>query len=227
MQNQSNPYPVKVDAKSIGLFETPIAYCQVNNAEQLIADLTTAVREKMQTTGGLNRSNIGAWHSDTNMLDWGGEPARKLAETATSVARRLSHFQEGSPDGYDWFVRMWANVTARGGLNTIHSHPGNLWAAVFYLDMGGADDNTDLGGSLYVEDPRFPMAAMRDPSLRLVGVNGQPQQYEVDLKLTRGNLVVFPAWLRHGVRPYRGEGERISIALNIDAQRKHDSGAAG
>jgi hypothetical protein len=27
--------------------------------------------------------------------------------------------------------------------------------------------------------------------------------------------VVFPSWLSHGVRPYRGTRERISIAINF------------
>jgi hypothetical protein len=28
-------------------------------------------------------------------------------------------------------------------------------------------------------------------------------------------LIVFPSWLSHGVRPYRGNGERVSIAINF------------
>ena len=30
-----------------------------------------------------------------------------------------------------------------------------------------------------------------------------------------GRLVMFPAWLLHQVRPYRGDAERISVALNL------------
>jgi uncharacterized protein (TIGR02466 family) len=30
-----------------------------------------------------------------------------------------------------------------------------------------------------------------------------------------GKMVIFPAWLMHGVRPYRGTAERISIAFNL------------
>jgi len=220
MPESGEPYPIKVEAQHLGLFETPVAYCNVSHGDSLLNDLESAIRRRMAESEGLNRSNIGSWHSDTDMLDWGGPAARKLAQTAISVARRMSHFLEGSADDFDWFVRMWANVTPPGGLNHVHAHPGNLWAAVLYLDMGGADTNTDLGGSLYLEDPRFPMAAMRETSLRLIGSQGQPQQYEVDFRLARGNLIVFPAWLRHGVRVYKGESERISIAMNIDARRK-------
>ena len=30
-----------------------------------------------------------------------------------------------------------------------------------------------------------------------------------------GALIVFPSWLSHGVCPYRGNRERISIAINF------------
>jgi hypothetical protein len=92
---------------------------------------------------------------------------------------------------------------------------------VLYLDMGDElESDEDVGGAFYVEDPRFPMAAMHNTAVRMIGVDGKPQQYEVEFKLERGKIVVFPAWLRHGVRPYSGKRERISIAMNIDARRK-------
>jgi uncharacterized protein (TIGR02466 family) len=30
-----------------------------------------------------------------------------------------------------------------------------------------------------------------------------------------GRLVMFPAWLLHQVRPYKGKAQRISIAFNL------------
>ena len=220
MNDSTDPYAVKVEAQHLGLFETPVAYSKLSEAEALINDLEKAIRQRKANSEGLSRSNIGSWHSDTDMLEWGGAAAGKLAQTAISIAKRMSHFQEGSADDFNWYVRMWANVTPAGGLNHVHAHPGNLWAAVLYLDLGGAEEDDSLGGSLYLEDPRFPLAAMKETSLRMLGSNGQPQQYEVDMRLQRGTLIVFPAWLRHGVRVYKGERERISIALNIDARRK-------
>jgi len=213
-------YDVKVKAQQLGLFETPVVYSELQGAEQLMADLESAIRDKQKIDTGVKRSNVGSWHSDTDMLDWGGAAAKQLENSAISVAKRMSHFLGGSADDLDWSVRMWANVTPRGGLNHIHAHPGNLWAAVLYLDMGKSSDDDDVGGNFYLEDPRFPMCAMRETALRMVGMNGQPQQYEVDFKLLRGNLIVFPAWLRHGVRPYTGSRERISVAMNIDAVRR-------
>ncbi len=198
-----------------------MAYCRLKEGETLLQELEQHIRENRAEAEGLSRSNIGGWHSDTDMLQWGGEAANRLAESAINIAKRMSHFQEASPEAYDWQLRMWANVTPPGGLNQPHAHPGNLWAAVLYLDMGDESDSSeDVGGAFYIEDPRFPMSAMHNTAVRMIGSDGKPQQYEVEFKLERGNIVVFPAWLRHGVRPYTGRRERISIAMNIDARRK-------
>lgn len=218
--SQSQNYEIKVKAQQMGLFETPVVYSELQGAEQLMTDLESSIRDQQKRDAGVQRSNWGSWHSDTDMLEWGGAAAKQLQSSAISVAKRMSHFLGGSADDLDWSARMWANVTPHGGQNHIHAHPGNLWAAVLYLDMGRSSDDDDVGGNFYLEDPRFPMCAMRETALRMVGSNGQPQQYEVDFKLVRGNLIVFPAWLRHGVRPYTGSRERISIAMNIDAVRR-------
>lgn len=224
MSKIKSDYNYKVQAQHVGLFETPVAYCRLNNCEPLLTDLEHTIRQHMASDDGLKRSNIGSWHSGTNMLQWGGEAAMKLAESAISIARRLTHFEESSAERYDWMVKMWANVTPAGGLNHLHAHPGNMWAAVLYIDLGDQDSAGDVGGAFYVEDPRFPMIAMRNTAARLISSDGKPQQYELEFKLTRGNLLVFPAWLRHGVRPYTGTRERISIAMNIDARPKPGGG---
>ncbi|PCJ26878.1 MAG: hypothetical protein COA96_04420 [SAR86 cluster bacterium] len=218
---KSTEFDFRVDAQHVGFFETPVAYTKLKGGETLMASLKASIRSKRLVDPGLVRSNIGGWHSDTDMLFWGGPAATKLAETAINIAKRMTHFQDSDVENYNWVARMWANVTSKGGLNHMHAHPGNLWAAVLYIDMGdeGSSPNSS-GGEFYIEDPRFPMSAMHNTAVRLIGSDGKPQQYQLELKVEKGNLILFPAWLRHGVRTYTGESERISIAINIDAQRK-------
>ena len=215
-------HALRVEAQPIGIFETPIAYGRLKDADEVMKELEVAIRKRKTISTGLSRSNLGGWHSESDMLEWGGLAAHKLAEAAVNIAKRMSYFKESSAEDRQWLVRMWANVTPEGGLNLLHSHPGNLWAAVLYIDMGHEteQESHDAGGSFYLEDPRFPMAAMRDTAFRMRGVDGQPQQYQTEIQLQRGNLIVFPAWLRHGVRPYTGKRERISVAMNIDAVGK-------
>ncbi|MFT4863398.1 MAG: hypothetical protein ACI95C_002629 [Pseudohongiellaceae bacterium] len=221
MQDYDKLPALKVEAAHLGFFESPVVYSRLADADQLLADLETAIRHNMANSKGLDRSNVGGWHSDTDMLQWGGSAARKLADTAIKICKRVSHFNDSHVDNFHWTAKMWANVTPNGGLNQAHAHPGNLWAAVLYLDLGEDPTATsDVGGTFYIEDPRFPMAAMHNPGFRLLGANGQPQQYETEFNLQRGNLIVFPAWLKHGVRRYLGNRERISIAMNIEATPK-------
>lgn len=219
MTDVAESYAYRVKAAPRPFFETSVAHARLEGADALIADLEAAIRRRMAESEGVKRSNHLGWHSDTAMMSWGGAAARKLSDTAIQVARRMSHFKEAGADDFDWRVAMWANVSPPGALNQLHAHPGNLWAAVFYIDSGEEPDQ-DVGGALYLEDPRFPMSAMHNTAFRLVGQDGRPQDYQPNLVLTRGDLVVFPAWLRHGVRPYSGRRDRISIAMNIDARRR-------
>lgn len=216
-------YDFRIKAQSIAFFETPVAYCQLSGGDAFLDELEQLVRQRRAKDPGVSRSNIGGWHSDTKMLDWGGAPARVLGEKVVSIAQRMTWFKGATADAFDWPLQMWANVTPSGGMNDMHVHPGNLWAAVLYLDMGrnGGSENTsdqqDAGGNFFIEDPRFPMTVMRNTGMRMIGMDGKPQEIQQEFNLNRGDLVVFPAWLRHGVRPYTGNRERISIAVNIDA----------
>ena len=217
---EANDYPVRLKAQPLPLFETPLGFGELADADSLLDELGQAIAQRRSIDAGLKRSNEGGWHSTTDMLDWGGAAARKLADLAIGVAKRMSHFEGASAADFDWQVSMWANVTQPGGLNALHAHPGNLWAAVLYLDMGDEQPGESCGGNFYLEDPRFPLAAMHHTGFRLLGGDGRPQQYQLELKLQRGNLIVFPAWLRHGVRAYTGSRERVSVAMNIDAQAR-------
>lgn len=204
----------RVRAEMLGLFETPVLHGRVQDAEPMTVALEQAIHARRAEGDGLARSNVGGWHSSTDMLRWAGEPARQLADTAIRMAKRLSHFEERTDDSLAWSVRMWANISPPGALNMSHAHPGVLWAAVYYVAMG-AGPGEDVGGELYFEDPRFPVPLMTFPGFRAIGADGAPQPVERRLATERGDLVIFPGFVRHGVRPYTGTRERISIAMNI------------
>ena len=100
----------------------------------------------------------------------------------------------------------------------MHTHPGAYWSAVYYVDAGyaGAADPR-LGGELILMDPRMPMILMTMPNLRFRVPGGRPHEPQLAMRPRSGRIVMFPAWLNHGVMPYRGQGERISIAANLNA----------
>jgi uncharacterized protein (TIGR02466 family) len=201
------------------LFETPIIIDQLPQFEALNAGLRRAISNRRQVDAGVTKSNVLGWQSDTLMLRWGGDEARALARHFISLCDRFT--ADPRPDDparppFLWMPDMWANVSPRDAANNYHSHPGAVWSAVYYVDDGYAGPES-VGGELVFADPRMPMTRMLPLDLRYRAPDGTAYQSEHVLRPATGRLVMFPPWLLHSVRPYLGDGERISVAMNATA----------
>ena len=64
-------------------------------------------------------------------------------------------------------------------------------------------------------DPRGPAPMMHAPSLKFAGDDGLTAGSAQTIRPKPGLLFIFPSFLMHGVRPYRGNGLRISVAINF------------
>jgi hypothetical protein len=64
-------------------------------------------------------------------------------------------------------------------------------------------------------DPRGPAPAMYAPQLAFAIEGGLSVGTNQTIVPKAGRLVMFPAWLLHQVRPYRGSAQRVSIAFNL------------
>ncbi len=209
-------------AETRHFFSTPFSVDGLASKEGITALRQAIEAEHARDSDGVQISNINGWHSNTNMVDWGGEAARALAYKAMQMADAQTIDTKSPQDSrFDWVPEMWANVSGKGSANQYHFHPGSFWSAVAYIDDGyeGSDDPA-LGGELQLLDPRMPMVRMTAPDLRMVDANGQPQQNEIAIRPRTGMIVLFPSWLQHAVRPFKGGGTRISIAINLVAALK-------
>jgi len=56
---------------------------------------------------------------------------------------------------------------------------------------------------------------MLAPDLAIAMPGGQSIGASEMLRPRPGLMLIFPSWLSHGVRPYRGDGVRISVAMNL------------
>jgi uncharacterized protein (TIGR02466 family) len=209
-------------AETRRLFSTPFVIDTLQS-EAGIAALRQAIEAERARDGmGLSISNIGGWHSNTQMIDWGGEAARALAYKAMQLADAQTLDAKGPQSSrFGWVPEMWANISRQGHANQYHFHPGSFWSAVAYIDNGyNGDASAALGGELQLLDPRMPMIRMTAPDLRLIDADGEPQQTEIVIRPRTGMIVLFPSWLQHAVRPFHGGGTRISIAINLVAALK-------
>jgi uncharacterized protein (TIGR02466 family) len=195
------------------LFATPVIEVHLPMGQELIEPLRAAILARRQASKGIARSNILGWHSDTEMLQWGGVAAQTLAVETMKVCGRFTS-DVAAPPGqsrYEMGLEMWANVSPAGASNQMHCHPGSFWSASFYVDDGG--DNQD--GMFVAQDPRFPAIRMAAPDLVFMDVDGNRQLSQHRIAPEPGKLVIFPSWMMHSVRPHRGVRDRISVAMNI------------
>ncbi|GEQ99809.1 hypothetical protein JCM17845_04330 [Iodidimonas gelatinilytica] len=142
------------------MFETPVVVSRLAQAAQINPRLLEAIRARRAENPGIARSNILGWHSDTEMLQWGGSAAADLLQHMV----RLCDLQtsdtgaiEGAPPRFVWGFEMWANVSPPNASNQSHAHPGAIWSAVYYVDDGyaGSKERT-LGGNWFFTIRVFP-----------------------------------------------------------------------
>ena len=195
------------------LFPTNILETRLRDAERLNAALLSAILARKAADPGIARSNILGWHSDTEMLRGGGEPARALGLATLQLCGAHTHDRGLGGTGrprYEMGLEMWANVSPAGASNQVHAHPGCVWSAVYYVDDGG-----DLeSGKLVLHDPRYPMNRMAAPDL-VFAAGGEAEEMKYEIAPSPGKLVAFPSWLMHGVKPHEGPRARVSVALNV------------
>ncbi len=210
------------DANAIGVqvqlrtyFPTPVAVATLADSAALNAELARIILERERANPGVQHSNLGGWQSSWDFAEWGGAAGRIVIDTARALADKLTADRAGKPVGVAWRVNAWANVNRGGHANEFHSHPGAYWSASYYVDDGGCDADPALGGEFEIQDPRGVAPAMYAPLLAFAMPGGQSAGGNELIRPKSGTLVMFPAWLGHGVRPYKGAGARISIALNL------------
>jgi uncharacterized protein (TIGR02466 family) len=205
----------ELKADILKLFSTPLVMAEVPAADKINQALTDIILARAESDPGTQHSNLGGWQSTWDMQDWAGPPLKKVLQAARSLADSMTVSRDGKPAKVRWKINCWANVNRSGEANEFHTHPGAFWSGSYYVDDGGIGDNPSLGGAFEVQDPRGVAPAMYAPMLTFAGPGGASLGASYTLHPRTGMIILFPSWLQHAVRPYRGEKMRISIAFNL------------
>ena len=168
--------------------------------------------ERAAVPSAAEYSNVGGWHSPIDLHEcWDPQlrlildRCRELAVEATG--RLLSPGEKARR--YRYALSAWANVSREGDYNVPHVHM-STWSAVYYVSVPSDRGKDPRSGALELMDPR-PMTAMVDMPGRFFATRHL-------IKPEPGLLVLFPASIMHLVHPFRGAGERISIACDLTIQ---------
>ncbi len=208
-------HEAKVDL--LALFATPIAVTRLPDAAATCAALRQTILDRERSHPSTAHSNLGGWQSTWDFESWCGPAGQHLLEFVRAMATRLTAKRDGQPVKLTWRTNAWANINRHGHGNEFHTHPGAFWSGVFYVDDGShpGDDPSGLGGEFEIQDPRGVAPAMYRPDLVPAVPGGNAMGASETINPTAGTVIMFPSWLSHAVRPYRGGGIRISIAINL------------
>ena len=191
--------------KHQSLFPTPLWTAQFSEVEQLVRWADRVMVLKGADPIGVQLTNQGAWHSQTNVLQDPG-----LHELFFWIAAQV----HGALSAWGWdllragprFNNAWAVVSRAGDSHGAHLHPNSLFSGVFYLAAPAGS------GAIAFLDPRAG-ALMLQPPLRqeLAG----RESGRLRLEPEAGLLLLFPAWLWHEVEVSRCKEPRICISFNL------------
>jgi hypothetical protein len=135
-----------------------------------------------------------------------GDEHSLAAQTEQLIARYLQHVDGIRVDAVE-FQAFWIVSQYHSTPSPVHFHSG------------------DLSGVLYLKVPDVANEPAEELKTYISGrqagyinfIHGGRQQFSrsiVSFKPKVGDFYVFPGWVLHGAEPFRGTGERRSLAFN-------------
>lgn len=212
--------------KGAAWWPTPVLTLEQRDARELNAGLARIILEqerRIVATGkptkvaGLDDGLTTRW-LEYNVLNWDYPECRTLRslvlEGFGEFARLLG--RQGDPGLKISGISCWANILRPGQALTLHHHDPAFASAHYTVATGSEEgvlvDSADAGHTVYYR-PGFADRSHGGQA------NGAASPWDDDWRISRppkpGNMIFFPSYLRHEVRPNFGSGERISIAMDI------------
>ena len=189
-------------------FTTPVLTRRIDGHEKLNAGLKKAILKKAGDATGISHSNVGGWRSQMDFFNWPNPEVRELQQHIGENLCRMTAFtlnvEQATVGGS---MVGWVNLLRGGSYNYPHTHPECQWSGVYYVEVGGFQDDKRASGSIEFVDPRSAVGMLSMP--------GNPFRQRLSFRPRNGLMLIFPSWLLHYVHSYEGDDERISVAFNI------------
>lgn len=205
----------------INMFAVPFALGRYPEAARLNKALRTYILAHEKSAGAANprpltHRNAAVFESHFDLFR---EPHPAVQELKRFCWDQLLAVI-GNLNGYDLqtlhrlqiYNDCWYHVTRRGGYFGLHNHPNASWSGVYCVDPGKHDAEKKMSGVLSFVNPTITNAMHMDAGIARMQL---PYAHHVaNFSLEPGQLVIFPSWVLHDVKPFEGEGERITVAFN-------------
>jgi len=137
------------------------------------------------------------------------EETKNIVEFVENAAKeywKQCHYHSGLTP---YVFQLWANSTPRGGWVDSHLHGNMPFTGVVYVDASPEQ------GNLIIENP-LDMVLMSQPISPEVKY---PMTKEIDVN--SGDLVMFPGYIKHSVKPNNTDVPRLILGFNIGCHGKY------
>ena len=151
-----------------------------------------------------------------NVVPYKGNSFQYLLERNYSTMQEpWNSFQEINIKNITWFLHaLWINFQAANEYNPPHDHTGDL-SFIIYLqvpkEIGEEKSIQSSGGTV------APGALCMEFGIEMpFSIAGYSKVPEV------GDILIFPAWLKHHVIAFKSDVERISVSGNMSLGLRND-----
>lgn len=150
------------------------------------------------------RSAVLGWHSADD-LHRRPAFAPLIGFVMAAVAEAVRFLNWDTREATPVVATCWAVVNPPGASNVVHTHPHSFLSGVYYVAAEAE------AGALFFLDPR-PAAGMMAPP---VTAHNLWTFEKVRYAPRPGRVLVFPAWLQHGVEPNLSAADRVCVSFNV------------
>jgi uncharacterized protein (TIGR02466 family) len=203
-------------------FAVPFGFAKLENCTALNGELRelfmrrAAEGSRYANPRPLTQRNRQVFESEFQIFRWPEPCVQQLKEFCWSHMLQMI----GMLNGYDRatverlliYSDAWFHVTRRGGFFALHNHPNASWSGVYCVDPGQHDADKPESGLLSFVSPAVMSSMHMDAATANLRDPFAPNIRA--LRLEPGQLVVFPSWILHDVKPFQGEGARVTVAFN-------------
>lgn len=213
-------------------FAVPFGFAKLENCSSLNTELCELFLRRA-TEGSryanprpLTQRNSQVFESEFQLFTWPDPCVQRLKEFCWThllqMIGALNGYDKGTLESLLIYADSWFHVTRRGGFFALHNHPNASWSGVYCVEPGRHDSDKQESGLLSFVNPAVVSAMYVDAATANLKVPFAPSIRHI--RLEPGQLVLFPSWILHDVKPFQGDGERITVAFNCWFQMRTAAG---
>lgn len=207
-----------MDVDAFRLFSTPVCRVSISGSAELNGELLDAIDgyhaahppdDRIDAWQVVNGWEIGPQFFEEFKDVPAAATLRRTFEEATLTYINADHmvndFELPKQAVTARVARSWATILHSDAfLSDEHTHQNAHFVGVYYVEVPHME-GPPAAGSLVLRDPRTAMHVIRLRSQKVVEL----------ITPEVGTMVIVPAYVAHGVRPFKTDGRRVSINCNI------------